>query len=148
MKFPSHTVLTGILGGFAPPTPDAIHTITKSSDNNALAVASYIRPSGQSSLQEALPKEISADDQHTESLIHELQGILKTIPTEDPPGSEDIYGLNTSITWGSEEVQWQNSAPGGCVRGVSEVQPTKEQKAKFKRAVEIVNELVKKDARG
>jgi hypothetical protein len=99
-------------------------------------------------LQEALTKQISADDQHTESLVHELQGILKTIPSEHPPGSEDIYGLNTSIAWGSEEVQWQNSAPGGCGHGVSEVQPTKEHKAKFTRAVEIVNELVKKDARG
>ena len=38
-----------------------------------------------------------------------------------------------------------NGGPAGCSGGVSTVQPTEEDKAKFKRAVEIVYELVKKE---
>jgi len=96
-------------------------------------------------LQDALPKKISSKDEHTASLVEELHGILKTIPVESPPGSEDIYGLDTSIAWGSEDLEWINGGPAGCGGGTSFVQPTEKEKAKFKRAVDIVHELVKKD---
>jgi len=82
----------------------------------------------------------------TESLVNELHGILKKLPTESPPGSEDIYGLDTSIAWGSDDLQWMNGAPGGCGGGTSSVRPTDEEKAKFRRAVEIVTTLVEKDS--
>ena len=78
------------------------------------------------------------------SLVDELQNILKSIPIESPPGSEDIYGLDTGIAWQSGDFMWVNGGPSGCVRGTSTVQATEEEKAKFKRAVEIVNELVSK----
>lgn len=106
---------------------------------------SAIRPDGALGLQEALPEYIRSEDKHITSLVDELHGILKVIPTEIPPGSEDIYGLNTSIFWGSEDLVWNNGGPQGCSGGSSEVQPTPEEKAKFKRAVEIVHELVQKD---
>lgn len=38
-----------------------------------------------------------------------------------------------------------NLGPQGCVQGGSSVQPTPEQKIKFKRAVDIVHELLGKD---
>ena len=88
---------------------------------------------------------ISSKDEHTASLVDELHAILKVIPTEYPPGSEDIYGLDTSIAWGSDDLQWMNGGPQGCGGGTSTVQPTQEEKDKFKRAVEIVKELVQKD---
>jgi len=47
---------------------------------------------------------------------------------------------------GSEDLQWCNGGPQGCGGGQSETQPTGEQKAQFKRAVEIVNKLVEKAA--
>jgi len=50
------------------------------------------------------------------------------------------------IFWGSDELQWRNGAPDGCSGTKSEVQPTPEQKDKFKRAVAIVTELTKKEA--
>ncbi|KAF7343135.1 hypothetical protein MVEN_01744000 [Mycena venus] len=86
-----------------------------------------MRESGTPSLQEAASKSLEEDDT-TSALVDELYGILKTISMEDPKGSEVIYGLNTNII------------------GTSMVQPTDEDKAKFKRAVEIVEELVKKAA--
>ncbi|KAG6906391.1 hypothetical protein DXG01_014157 [Tephrocybe rancida] len=132
----------GIVGGFAPPTPDAIHTITKASGNPSLIVASAIRPEGTRNLQDAAPKSLSAGDHDV--LIDELHKILKELPTEQPPGSEDIYGLNTSIAWGSDDLEWRNGGPAGCGGGQSFVQPTQEQKEKFKRAVEIIQGLTSK----
>jgi len=76
--------------------------------------------------------------------MEELYNILKTLPVERPVGSEDIYGLDTSIAWGSEDLMWINGGPQGCGGGVSEVQPTDEEKAKFKRAVELAQSLVDK----
>ncbi|KAG5642287.1 hypothetical protein DXG03_003064 [Asterophora parasitica] len=134
----------GIVGGFAPPTPDHIHTVTKAASNPSLLIASAVRPSGTPALQDAAPKSLAADHADASALVEELHSILKELPTEQPPGSEDIYGLNTSIAWGSEDLEWYNGGPQGCGGGTSEVQPTEEQKAKFRRAVEIVNELVEK----
>lgn len=90
-----------------------------------------------------MPKQLSVDEP-TEALVDELHTILKSIPTESPPGSEDIYGLDTSIAYGSEDLQWQNGGPRGCGGGESFVKATDEDKAKFKRAVEIITHLVEK----
>jgi len=139
------TFLTGITGGFAPPTPNAIHTITQPLNTNTLTISSSLRPDGTPKLQQVASKSISSEDEHTASLVNELYDILKVIPTEYPPGSQDIYGLDTSIFWGSDDLQWMNGGPQGCNGGVSTVQPTQEDKAKFKRAVEIVIELVQKE---
>ncbi|KDR74839.1 hypothetical protein GALMADRAFT_249744 [Galerina marginata CBS 339.88] len=137
---------SGITGGFAPPTPNAIHTITMPLNSESLTIASAIRPSGTPSLQDIAPKFISVKKDDTSALVDELHGILKELPTEVPPGSEDIYGLDTSIAWGSDDLMWCNGGPQGCGGGTSSVQATAEQKAKFKRAVDIVNELVAKDS--
>jgi hypothetical protein len=94
------------------------------------------------SLEDAGTKSLNKDSSDTSDLIDELHGILKSIPTEQPPGSEDIYGMDTSIAWGSDDLEWVNGGPQGCGGGRSAVQPTEEDKAKYKRAVEIVNTLV------
>ncbi|KAJ7092919.1 hypothetical protein B0H15DRAFT_832952 [Mycena belliarum] len=133
----------GITGGFAPPTPDAVYTLTQMPNTPSLAITAAVRPSGTPSLQEAAPTALSHSDA-TSALVDELHGILKAIPMEEPKGSEDIYGLDTSIAWGSDDLEWYNGGPQGCGGGRSMVQPTAEQKAQFKRAVEIVEELVNK----
>ncbi|KAG6815294.1 hypothetical protein H0H87_003247, partial [Tephrocybe sp. NHM501043] len=133
-----------IVGGFAPPTPDAIHTITKAYNNTNLIVSSAVRSEGSPQLQDAAPKSLSAKDPDHDALITKLHLILKELPTESPPGSEDIYGLNMSIAWGSEDLEWCNGGPAGCGGGLSDVQASEEQKAKFKHAVDIVHELALK----
>jgi len=134
----------GITGGFAPPTPSAIHTFIRPLNQTDLNISSSIRPDGTPGLQEAVPKSISSEDKDTASLVDELYDILKTLPTEAPPGSEDIYGLDTGIAWASNDLEWMNGGPAGCGGGTSFVQATPEEKAKFKRAVDIVHELVDK----
>ncbi|KAJ7436830.1 hypothetical protein FB451DRAFT_1306702 [Mycena latifolia] len=133
----------GITGGFAPPTPSAIYTLTRAAGAPSLAITAAVRPSGTPALQDAAPKALAPDDSTT-ALVDELHGILKTIPMESPPGSEDIYGLDTSIMWGSDDLEWCNGGPQGCGGGTSMVQASEDDKKKFKRAVEIVEELVRK----
>lgn len=109
-----------------------------------LNITSATRPHGSPGLQDAVPKSLSTTDTDATKLVDELHGILKSIPTEFPPGSEDIYGLDTSIAWGSNDLEWYNGGPQGCGGGQSEKQATDEDKTKFRRAVEIVNQLVQK----
>lgn len=143
----SHTTTTtGITGGFAPPTPSQIVTITGIPTQNLLNITAAVRPKGTPTLQDAVPKSISAQNDHTAALVTELRSILQDLPTEFPPGSEDIYGLDTSIAFGCDDFMWQNGGPQGCGGGTSSVHPTEEQKTKFKRAVEIVKEIQAKDA--
>ncbi|KZT01592.1 uncharacterized protein LAESUDRAFT_731002 [Laetiporus sulphureus 93-53] len=146
MSFPEFSLRLqhGITGGFAPPTPNAIYTITGIPSQGLLNITGAVRPDGTPSLQEVHPKSLSATDVNNAALLGELHEILKSIPTEHPPGSEDIYGMDTSIAYGSEDLMWMNGGPQGCGGGVSETQATDEDKAKFKRAVQIVEELVGK----
>ncbi|KAL6306842.1 hypothetical protein BKA93DRAFT_771086 [Sparassis latifolia] len=132
----------GIAGGFAPPTPSAIYTIDAAPAQSLLKISATVRLDGTPSLQSAVPKSLSASDTKTATLLEELNGILHALPTESPPGSEDIYGMDTSIAYMCGNYQWMNGGPQGCGGGTSSVQPTAEEMAKFKRAVEIVNTLV------
>lgn len=138
------SLLTGITGGFAPPMPSAIHSITRPKESATLNIESAVRPDGTNALQSVGGKSLKTDD--TTALVEELHSILKSIPTESPPGSEDIYGLDTSIAWGSDDLEWANGGPQGCGGGTSSVKATEEDKIKFSRAVEIVEELVGKAA--
>jgi hypothetical protein len=136
------SLFLGITGGFAPPTPNAIYTVTRPKDHSTLNITCAERPTGTPSLQDLAPKS-RPHDADAEKLVEELHGILKQLPTEVPMGSEDIYGMDTSIAWGSDDLMWCNGGPAGCGGGKSSVQPTQEQKKSFRRAVEIVEELVK-----
>ncbi|KAH8102309.1 hypothetical protein BXZ70DRAFT_890668 [Cristinia sonorae] len=131
----------GITGGFAPPTPNAIFTIASTPTLPHLQVTTAVRPHGTPALQAAVPKELALDDGN-QALVDELSRILESIPVESPPGSEDIYGLDTSIVFATDKWQWQNGGPAGCGGGTSSVQATDEDKIKFVRAVEIVKKLV------
>jgi hypothetical protein len=129
--------------------PSAVQTLSLSQDSpNSLFVNSEHRAgdSSQGLVQSFAPKSIDTEKTpEVNKLVEELYGILKDIPTEEPKGSEDIYGMDTSIMWGSDDLEWMNGGPAGCVRGSSTVQASEEDKKKFKRAVEIVKELVEKE---
>lgn len=104
-----------------------------------LSIHRQKREPGQATLTSLAPKTVPVTD--AETLIDELHNILKEIPTEQPAGSEDIYGLDTGIFWESDDLTWINGGPQGCGGGESSVKPTEAQKLKFKRAVEIVEQL-------
>lgn len=74
---------------------------------------------------------------------------LKSIPSKNPDPeifNEDYYGLGKSLFWGGEgpEPEWFNPVPQGCEGQNGGAKP--EEKAKFERALSIVDELVKKAA--
>ena len=46
---------------------------------------------------------VSSPHTDTATLVDELHEILKEIPMESLVGSEDIYGMDVSIAWGSED---------------------------------------------
>ena len=105
-----------------------------------IAIQSLHRPDGTPDLAPLQPKEVQSI-QH-DHRVDELIAILKGLPTEQPPGSQDIYELDTSIAFGSQELEWVNGGPAGCNGQESSVQATEEQKAQFARAVALVHEIV------
>lgn len=134
----------GITGGFAPPRPSAVHDLAldPSSDPTSIFLSSAIRDDGTPSLQSHPPKhvKVSAD---TDALIDELQTILRRLPTENPP-SADIYRRDIGIFWQGDGFEWVNAAPQGCGGFDSSVNVTDDDRKAFDRAVDIVEELVKK----
>ncbi|RGP66715.1 hypothetical protein FSPOR_6455 [Fusarium sporotrichioides] len=124
----------GITGGFAPPTLSLIISMQVNGDD--LQISINRNTVGDMSEESRTVAIVDHED-----TIDKLGEILHELPTEDPPGSEDIYGLDTGIAWGSEDLEWWNGGPNGVGGGQSSVQPTPEQKNKFKRAVEIVYKI-------
>lgn len=136
---------TGIIGGFVPPNPSAVHDLTLESTSTPHILLLSQFPSDPAPQQAELkPKNIPISDDTT-SLIKELEGILRKLPTEKVP-TADIYGRNIGIFWqGPDEFMWTNSAPEGCGgSGSGTVVVTKENKDAFNRAVEITEALVKR----
>lgn len=133
-RFAPNNSPSGVTGGFAPAAPTDAKSVTFIPHTNTLQI--------KSSPSDSDPTSVKKDDA-ADALVKELQTILKSIPTEDPRGSQDIYGLGVSILWGSDDFVWQNVGPAGC-GGISDVQATDEDKAKFKRALEIADTLVAK----
>lgn len=135
---------TGIIGGFVPPNPSAVHDITLESTSTPRILLLSQFPSAPAAQQvELKPKNIPISDDTT-SLIKELEGILRKLPTEEVP-SADIYGKDVGIFWqGPDGFMWTNSAPQGCGESGSTVVVTKDNKDAFNRAVEITETLVKR----
>ena len=68
--------MIGITGGFAPPNPSAVHSLTRSNDApKVMKVSSAVRDPGTPSLNALADKEIPVDD-HA-ALVDELKDILK-----------------------------------------------------------------------
>ncbi|KAE8343844.1 hypothetical protein BDV24DRAFT_128313 [Aspergillus arachidicola] len=131
----------GIVGGFAPPTPSAILKLTKNAEDSYTIVNEAIRSDDGPGMEHKPERTLDASDK-VESLVTGLYEILQDLPLESPPGSEDIYGKDISISWSSDDFAWCNGGQQGCVGVGSDVRPSETQRNKFTRAVDIVRELV------
>ncbi|TFY70501.1 hypothetical protein EVG20_g2499 [Dentipellis fragilis] len=133
----------GITGGFAPPRPSAVYDLSLSTQSpNSILLSSQFREDGTPDLLPLAPKAVGISSD-TESLVEELKGILKDLPTQNPPQA-DIYGKDIGIFWQSDDFQWMNSAPQGCGGFDDGTTVTADDKKKFERAVDIVDTLVKR----
>jgi hypothetical protein len=69
----------GIVGGFAPPTPTATHSITKESSSDDLVISSALRKEHQPGLESQPEQQTSAAE--VLGLVDELHTILVDLPT-------------------------------------------------------------------
>jgi len=135
----------GIVGGFVPPNPSAVHSLTLEGPGTGSPRILLLSHFPSNPTAELIPKNIAISDDTT-TLIKELEGILRKLPSEQVP-SADIYERNIGIFWqGPDGFEWVNSAPEGCSQSVdgTTVTVTKEDKEAFNRAVEITEILVKR----
>ncbi|KAF8504544.1 hypothetical protein F5888DRAFT_1792142 [Russula emetica] len=117
----------GIVGGFVPPNPSAVHDLTLEAQDTPHILLLSQFPSNPAA-----------------HLVKELEGILRKLPKEEVP-SADIYGRDIGIFWqGPDGFEWTNSAPQGCGTFEGSTVVTKEDKKAFDRAVEITDVLVKR----
>jgi hypothetical protein len=108
-----------------------ITTLTKSGDESQVRVEIWRCEASSSQLESQPEKLLDASDVNVQNVVEEVHAILKSLPTEDPTGSEDIYQPDTSICWGSEDLYWFNGSAQGCGGGISDVQAKPEQRATF-----------------
>jgi len=133
---------TGIVGGFVPPNPSAVHDLTLEAQDTPHILLLSQFPSNPAA-QPLKPRNILVSEDTT-SLVKELEGILRKLPKEEVP-SADIYGRNIGIFWqGPDGFEWTNSAPQGCGTFESSIVVKEDDKKAFDRAVEITEVLVKR----
>ncbi|ORY91315.1 hypothetical protein BCR43DRAFT_498887 [Syncephalastrum racemosum] len=133
-------LIEGITGGFAPPTMRASIMIAKEGDQAASIEQHNLKP--HTSNDYVSTRGIISDEDLAQQM-RDIEAVLKGLPVESPSGSEDIYGLDTSIAFLSDDLQWMNGGPGGCAQGHGEsaVQATEEQKNAFASIVDKVKSL-------
>ncbi|CAO3646919.1 unnamed protein product [Cunninghamella echinulata] len=125
----------GITGGFVGPTVKQAVEI-RGDETGASIVHSNLKPSTKADYTTQVG---TLSTEQVQTLVTGIQDQLQQLPVEEPLGSEDIYGLDTSIAFFSDDFQWQNGGPEGCGHGSSSKQPSEEQKQQFQ---EIVNSLL------
>jgi hypothetical protein len=133
---------TGIVGGFVPPNPSAVHDLTLEAQDTPHILLLSQFPSNPAA-QALKPRKIPVSEDTT-SLVKELEGILRKLPKEEVP-SADIYGRDIGIFWqGPDRFEWTNSAPQGCGAFEGSTVVKEDDKKAFDRAVEITEVLVER----
>ncbi|KAI8330457.1 hypothetical protein BC941DRAFT_456746 [Chlamydoabsidia padenii] len=122
----------GITGGFVGPTIKQVVEI-RGDDAGASILHANLKTSSKS---DYTTQTGSLAPEQVQTLTRSLKDALAQLPIETPPGSEDIYGLDTSISFMSDDFQWQNGGPEGCGGGISDVQASPEQKQAFQTLVQ------------
>ncbi|KAG0166392.1 hypothetical protein DFQ28_007262 [Apophysomyces sp. BC1034] len=124
----------GITGGIVAPTIKQVIEI-RGDGTNADIRHSMLKSESKT---DYLVQGGSLSTQEIQDVLVNLKQQLQQLPTEEPAGSEDIYGQDISIALLTDDFQWQNGGPEGCVGGESSRQATPEQKLKFKALVEML----------
>src|SRR5260370_29889238 len=101
---------TGIVGGFVPPNPSAVHDLTlEAQDTPHILLLSQFP--WNPAAQPLKPRNIAVSEDTT-SLVTELEGILRKLPNDDVP-SADVYGRHLGFFWpgrSPDEFARMNSA--------------------------------------
>ncbi|RUS18468.1 hypothetical protein BC937DRAFT_88738 [Endogone sp. FLAS-F59071] len=127
-----------IVGGFVAPNPkakacangrlqsnpcDRALVEIKSDDNGAIVTfnkykGSKVTSSLQGNLSRCCFFPLGIDinglvitSEEVRSFVSSLENELRNLPTEQPKGSEDIYGLSKSISFRSGDFHWENGKP-------------------------------------
>ncbi|KAI8096048.1 hypothetical protein BDF21DRAFT_458288 [Thamnidium elegans] len=127
----------GITGGFAGPTVKQVVDI-KGDENGADIMQATLKPNSRSDYHTQVG---GVSSEQLNSFLELLKQELQALPTEEPQGSEDIYGQDISLSFFSDDFQWSNGGPEGCTQGESKQQASPEQKEKFKELVSVVKGL-------
>jgi|ERR1700722_12012424 len=123
-------VYPGAHGGFVGATPNEIHTLSTSSETQSFLVRSAFRSNDTSDLEQSATGTV--DIEKNSFLVDELHVILKSLPTDVD------YDGKFSIEWGSDDLTWKNQRREGMKKAASE------ENTKFKRATDIIEDLVRK----
>ncbi|KAG2203529.1 hypothetical protein INT46_011434 [Mucor plumbeus] len=127
----------GVVGGFVGPTLRQMVDI-KGDNSGATIMQATLKPESKNDYHTLAG---GASIEEVSSLLDTLKQQLQSLPTEEPVGSEDIYGQDISLSFFSDDFQWSNGGPDGCAQGESQTQATPEQKEKFKELVNLVKGL-------
>ncbi|RCI05863.1 hypothetical protein CU098_008256 [Rhizopus stolonifer] len=97
-------LVEGIVGGFAPPTPKKIIQIQNLDEGATITQQTLVPESGNDYHMQSA----NVSTEELASIGEKIKQTLKDLPTEHPPGSEDIYGLDIAIRFASDDFEWIN----------------------------------------
>ena len=137
-KAPTHILVTyGINGGIAAAHVRKRVVILEDADGAVIYVMEQADYSTKATYKEG---RLTADE--LAALVEELsEATLFDLPTHEPAGTADIYGMDTSLRVRIGDRRWENRGAGGCIRMEPSVKPTAAQKAELESNVERVSDL-------
>ncbi|KAL1936088.1 hypothetical protein VTP01DRAFT_222 [Rhizomucor pusillus] len=136
-------VREGIAGGFVGPTVKQVVEIRGDGGSGATILYADLKPDSKN---DYFTQTGVVSTEQIATLFSTVKEQLQQLPTEEPVGSQDIYGLDTSIMFYTNDFQWRNGGPEGCTGGESSRQPTPEQKQIFAALVDQIRSFGKQYA--
>lgn len=118
------------MGGFAPANPRHVIEIQGDDEDKASIRVSKLISKHDYEVHEGV---LQSSD--IRGILSDVQS-LRSLPTEEPPSSQDIYGLDTAISVETKDFSWRNGGPEGCVHGESQVSANAEHKTQFKKVAD------------
>ena len=88
-----------------------------------------------------LLRAMDLDVKTVQTTVQHTLDTLKNLPVENPPGGEDIYGFDTSISISAPGFAWENRANDGCAIRPSTIKPNPQQKLQFKALIDHLTQL-------
>ncbi|KAH6570083.1 hypothetical protein BASA50_010149 [Batrachochytrium salamandrivorans] len=134
-------LLEGVTGGIMAPRLRRRVKVDFNSGAGVASVERYIESNEPSAVDgfQLFESGASLSSTAVHSLVNEAVTAFQSLPIEDPPGSIDLYHMDTTIMIEAPGFRWRNTPNQGCSITPTIMEPTSEQLKIFKSFVKRIN---------
>jgi hypothetical protein len=132
-------LVEGVVGGFMPAVPRK--QILIEVEGGQVHIEKHVKSDAANAVDGYVQSKSTVSLQQVQATVDHCVSTLKSLPVENPSGSEDVYKQDVSIFVEADGFAWANVPNQGCAIQESNVKPTSEQIEHFKQIIQKITQL-------